>query len=367
MSDGHLLKTALHGWHAQHGGKLVDFAGWSMPVHYSSIMNEHRATRSAVTLFDVSHMGRFRFTGSAAVNLLNGLVTRRVTSLSPGDVRYAMVTNEQGGVLDDVLVSRYPDAETYGLVVNASNRDKLQQWIEPRTGKYDVQFQDETTQTAMIAVQGPRAIEALQKFIEGGDVSALRYYEVANAKWDGTEITISRTGYTGEDGVELVVPRDIGERVWQQLMETISQMGGCAAGLGARDTLRLEAGMPLYGHELSEELTPFDVGLGFAVQLKDRQFPGSEALAAAKSNPAQSRIGLTLEGKRVPREHYGIFDGAEQIGQVTSGTFSPTFQRPIAMGLVTPGVTDIGDELQIDVRGKRLPAQVVSLPFYRKS
>lgn len=362
-----LRKTALYEWHQQHGAKLVDFAGWSMPIHYSSIVPEHRATREAVTLFDVSHMGRFMFTGPAAINFLDGLLTRRVTSLKPGDVRYAMITNDDGKVLDDVLISRFPKEETFGLVVNASNREKLLAWVEPRLGKYDVNFEDQTEQTAMIAVQGPTALEVVSQFVQGVTPSELRYYEVAYGAWDDSDIVVSRTGYTGEDGVELTVPSQIATAVWQKLIDTIEPLGGCAAGLGARDTLRLEAGMPLYGHELSEDLTPYDAGLGFAVQLKDRTFPGSDILATSKTAPTKERIGLSLEGKRVPREGYAVYKHDQHLGEVTSGTFSPTLERPIAMAMVAPNSTSVGDSVEIDIRGKRLPAQVVELPFYKRT
>jgi aminomethyltransferase len=365
--SGTLQKTPLHAWHEAHGAKLVDFAGWSMPTHYRSIVEEHVATRTACTLFDVSHMGRFVFTGPAACNFLEGLLTRRVTSLGPGAVRYAMITNDHGKVLDDVLVSRFPDPHRYGLVVNASNREKLLRWIEPRLGKYDLQFSDKTADTAMIAVQGPLAISIADAQIRDIVPSELKYYEVGYGRWRDTPLTVSRTGYTGEDGVELTVPRAIAADLWQALIDAIQPQGGGPAGLGARDTLRLEAGMPLYGHELSEELTPFDAGLGFAVQLKDRAFPGSDALRVAKSSPAKSRIGLRLDGKRVPREHYAVFRDESQIGEISSGTYSPTLSQPIAMALVAAKSAGVGDTLTVDLRGKRLSATVVGLPFYTRS
>lgn len=369
-----LQRTPLHAWHAANGGRLVDFAGWAMPTHYRSIVDEHVATRTTCTVFDVSHMGRFTFRGPAAMRFLDSLVTRRVSSLASGAVRYAMVTRDDGGILDDVLVSRFPVDDTYGLVVNASNRQKLLQWIEPRLGKYDLEFQDETERTAMLAVQGPRAIEIVDQLLTQNASSAdgtllpssLGYYQVGYGSWQSTPITVSRTGYTGEDGVELTVPAEIAETVWQAVVNAAGKIGGFAAGLGARDTLRLEAGMPLYGHELNEDLTPFDVDLGFAVQLKDRVFPGCEALSEAKRAPAKSRIGLKLDGKRVPREHYGVYKDNQAIGEISSGTFSPTLQHPIAMALVDAGSTSVGDKLEVDLRGKRLPAEVVQLPFYAR-
>ena len=338
-----------------------------MPIQYTSIVEEHQATRQAVTLFDVSHMGRFHFDGPGAVNLLDGLLTRRVTSLKPSSVRYSMVTNDQGQVLDDVLVTRFPRDNSFGLVVNASNREKLLDWIKPRIGNYDLEFRDATSDTAMIAVQGPRAIGVVDDLVQGIEASELKNYEVGFGKWGDDEITVSRTGYTGEDGVELTVPNKLATTVWEKLIEVIAPLGGRAAGLGARDTLRLEAGMPLYGHELSEELTPFDVGLGFAVQLKDRTFPGSEALSTLKSQPSRERIGLKLDGKRVPREGYAVYQGDKEVGEVTSGTFSPTFAYPIAMALVSPGIAKVGQSLDIDIRGKRLPGEVVELPFYKRA
>lgn len=364
-----LARTPLHQWHADHGAKLVDFAGWEMPIHYGSIVEEHNATRQAVGLFDVSHMGRFCFTGPAASIFLDGLLTREVCDLRPGAVRYSLITNEDGGTLDDVLVSHLTvkDESFYWLVVNASNRVKLVDWIKPRIGKYDLTFRDETVNTAMMAVQGPRAIEIVDAMFSDGRPSDLKYFTSSNGLLNGIPVTVSRTGYTGEDGVEFVLPVADALAVWERLTESMATVGGRAAGLGARDTLRLEAGMPLYGHELSEEISPFEAGLGFAVQLEDRQFPGRDALAEKKQNRSRVRIGLMLEGKRVPREGYAILRGDEPIGEVSSGTFSPTLEKPIAMGFVQSPAPEIGSELNIDIRGKSLPATVCELPFYKRS
>lgn len=368
MSDT-LARTPLYDWHEQHGGKLVDFAGWAMPIQYGSIVPEHQATREAVGLFDVSHMGRFCFAGPGAMHCLEGLLTRRVSNLAPGSVRYSLVTNEEGGVLDDVLVSHLQaqGESFYWLVVNASNRQKLLDWIQPRLGKYDVNFTDETVNTAMIAVQGPRALEIVDAMFSDGRPSDLKYFTASNGVLNGIPVTVSRTGYTGEDGVEFVLPAGDAPQVWQRLIDAAHAVGGRAAGLGARDTLRLEAAMPLYGHELSEQINPFEAGLGFAVHLKDRQFPGRDALAKLKGNPGRVRIGLSMAGKRVPREHYAILQGDTPIGEVCSGTFSPTLQKPIAMGFVEPGVAEPGKELQVDIRGRSLPATVVELPFYKRT
>lgn len=371
-----LSRTALHDWHAAHGARLVDFAGWSMPVQYSSIVEEHRATRTAAGLFDVSHMGRLRFVGPSAPEWLDGWLTRRVRDMAVGKVRYSVVTNESGGILDDVLLTRLEDTPagpSFLLVVNASNRDKIVGWVRRLGVPADVTMTDETLVTAMIAVQGPRALALVQPLV-GTDLASLRYYHAASADVLGAAGIVSRTGYTGEDGCELIVPADRAVAVWERLMTSGAELGVAAVGLGARDTLRLEAAMPLYGHELSEQIDPLTAGLDFAVNLEGRQFVGRDALAAIRSGTLQQRrVGLVLAGKRVPREHYPVLSGGETgpvtngtvtIGTVTSGTFSPTLDRPLAMAYVRPEFAVIGTRVAVDIRGRGEPAEVVKLPFY---
>ncbi|MEX0866398.1 MAG: glycine cleavage system aminomethyltransferase GcvT [Pirellulales bacterium] len=357
-----LSQTPLYAWHAEHGGRLVDFAGWSMPVVYTSIVEEHRATRTAVGLFDISHMGRLRFDGTGAAGFLDSLVTRRVTRLKPGQVRYGLITNASGGILDDVLVYQMDDHMM--MVVNAGNREKIVAWLNQHLqGRDDVSLSDLTYHWAMIAVQGPQAVEMLKPLL-GVDLAAMKYYSAAETTIDGVGGVVSRTGYTGEDGAELIISADQAPAIWNKLVAS----GGQACGLGARDTLRLEAAMPLYGHELSKQITPIQAGLEFAVNLKNRTFCGSDALAeqVARREGLPQRIGLRMEGRRVPREHYAVFDREGEVGQVTSGTFSPTFERPIAMAYVTPASAEVGRMLQVDIRGKRLDAEVDSLPFYSR-
>jgi aminomethyltransferase len=298
-----LQQTPLHDWHAEHGGRLVDFAGWSMPVHYGSIVAEHNATRSAVGLFDVSHMGRLLFSGAGAEAFLDCLVTRRVTDMSPGQIRYALVTNDIGGILDDVLVYRLPqesagdEAEknqpAYLMVVNASNRSKIVCWIEAKLcGCPDVEMRDATDELAMIAIQGPRAVEVLGPLVKD-DISAMRYYHCRRTTVEGERSIISRTGYTGEDGFEVILPSELATALWQRVLDAGKSVGAMACGLGCRDTLRLEAAMPLYGHELSEDITPFQAGLDFAVDLEGRKFPGREVLFKVQQlPPARIRVGL---------------------------------------------------------------------------
>jgi aminomethyltransferase len=321
-------------------------------------------------------MARFRFTGPHVREFLDGLLTRRVADMRPGQIRYSLVTNDAGGILDDVLAyclpHRAPKSDTehaagdveFALVVNASNRAKIAAWIARHlAGHNGVQFVDRTVGTAMIAVQGPRAIELAQSLVDH-DLASMKYYTAARVKIAGHDGLVSRTGYTGEDGVELIVPKDDATSVWTKLIGA----GAMAAGLGARDTLRLEAAMPLYGHELTEDIDPIQAGLNFAVNIKDRTFPGRDALERRLSDPATPRrVGLMLEGKRVPREGYALLSGSKQVGAVTSGTFSPTFEKPIAMAYVEPTAAAMGTMLAIDIRGRHEPAVVVALPFYARS
>lgn len=370
-----LAQTPLHDWHAAHEGRLVDFAGWSMPVQYGSISDEHTAVRTAAGLFDVSHMGRLRFDGRApdgsdVASFLDGILTRRTTDMKPGQVRYSLVTNDAGGILDDVLISRLQNAAGgtyYLLVVNASNREKIVAWLTPRLkDAAGVRMTDATTMWAMIAVQGPIARELVQPLVEA-PLDGMKYYTCVETRIAGHGGIASRTGYTGEDGYELILGANAAVGVWQAVLDAGASRGAKACGLGARDTLRLEAGMPLYGHELSESINPYEAGLGFAVNLDGRQFPGRDAIAPLKTNTTlPRRVGLSLDGKRVPREGYPVVSGGKPIGHVTSGTFSPTFNRPIAMAYVEPSVAEVGTKLAVDVRGREEPCTVTALPFYKR-
>ena len=351
---------------------MVDFSGWRMPVQYTSIVDEHQATRNAVGLFDISHMGRLAVAGPDAAALVDQLVTRRVSDLGAGRIRYGLVCNESGGVLDDVLVYGAPaPAEVWGedaalgVVVNAGNRDKLVAWFNQHAAGFDAQVTDRSLSTAMIAVQGPGAVAAADA-LTGGAASPLKNYRGTAATLDGHGVYVSRTGYTGEDGVEILCPADAALSIWERLVAHTAPHGGMPVGLGARDTLRLEAAMPLYGHELSEDINPFEAGLGFGVTLAEgRDFIGRDALAAAKPAPARVRIGLVLEGRRVAREGTAVLSNGAPAGVITSGTFSPTLQRPIALALIDPSAAD--GELTLDLRGKSLPATAAPLPFYRRN
>ena len=377
-----LLRTPLFDWHVSHNGRMVEFGGWEMPVQYSSVIDEHNATRNAVALTDVSHMGRLRFDGPGTCDFLDSFLTRNVAVIKPGQVRYSMVTNEQGGIIDDVLIGRFESpqkngqsGEYYLLVVNASNREKvlrqLQKYMTAEICK-TVTLADLTLQTAMIAVQGPKAVELLQPFVDV-DLSAIKYYNglhvsLKHPMATGRTFLLTRTGYTGEDGFEICTDAENAAEIWDAFLQAGQSLGIKPNGLGARDTLRLEAALPLYGHEMSETITPFEVGLSYALNLAGPKFPGFDALTQLAELPlTRTRIGFELEGKRPAREGSDICFNGEKVGLVTSGTFAPTLQKPIGMGYVPPQLAELGTQLEIDIRGKMHPAKVVSLPFYQRA
>lgn len=359
-----MLKTPLNSWHHSHNGRMVDFAGWEMPVQYSSIVEEHNAVRNAVGLFDISHMGRLQFRGDMSDEFLNGVLTNDTSKLKVGDVRYSLVCGKDGGILDDVLVYRFSDR--WELVVNGANRDKIVDWLKHSAGFAAIKFTDCTLSTGMIAVQGPKALALLTE-VTGIELASMKYYSVKDAMILGVAGVVSRTGYTGEDGFELVIPAAETERVWKTLLEAGAKFGVMAAGLGCRDTLRLEAAMPLYGHELNESTDPLTAGLDFGVRFNKPEYTGKAALEQIKAAGLRmARVGLVLEGRRIAREETPIQQGGVVVGKVTSGTFSPTLQKVIAMAYVPVESSAVGTKLEVDLRGTLIPAEVVALPFYTR-
>lgn len=367
-----LATTPLHAWHVANKARMAEFANFDMPIQYSSIVQEHAATRNGVTLFDISHMGRLRFDGERAEQLLDHLCTRRINDMQEGQVRYSLICNAEGGILDDVLVYRMqsPSGKNYFLmVVNASNREKIVSWLQPHLADFpDVEMNDMTLETAMIAVQGPLALAVCEKLLPPPALR-LSYYRAVVTEQMSKPCIVSRTGYTGEDGLELIVRKDDAMRVWENLMLAGRDHSIMPAGLGARDTLRLEAAMPLYGHELDEQIDPISAGLKFAVQLKGRSFIGSDAIGAVvESKPSFTRVGIVLDGRRAARQGSSIYDSDNRkIGEITSGSFSPTLEQPIAMGYVAIDAAAEGQAVDIDIRGSRTAAKIVALPFYKRS
>lgn len=362
---------------------MVDFAGWSMPVQYGSIIEEHLATRSAAGMFDVSHMGRLDVGGPGALDWLESLLTRCVSDIDVGRCRYTLVTADNGGVtiLDDALVGRVPDAADGSprmtLVVNASNRDRVVSWLRGRLPAAGVALADRTAETAMIAVQGPAALEIVTGLCGADDaarITGLGTYRSTSASVAGVPTAVSRTGYTGEDGVELVVPGADAVTVWEAILAAGGPRGLRPCGLGARDTLRLEAGMPLYGHELTASADPFALGLGLAVNLESpqgmvRPFPGAAALRRMRDTPGgRVRVGLAGTSKRAAREAAAVMRPGDTrpVGFVSSGSFSPSLGHAVAMAMVDRDVAASGTALEVAVRDAREAVRVVPLPFYRR-
>ena len=381
MSD-QSLRTPLCSWHEAHGGRMVDFAGWWMPVQYASIVDEHVATRSAAGMFDVSHMGRLTVTGAGSRDWLEGLLTRRVADMDVGRVRYTLVTSDAGdtvSILDDALVAREADAADgtprYALVVNASNRDRVVAWLRSRLPAAGVTLADHTADTAMIAVQGPLAIAIVTGLCPPADaarIAALKNYTATTATVAGTPAAVSRTGYTGEDGVEIVVPAAAAAAVWSAIHTAGQPRGLRACGLGARDTLRLEAGMPLYGHELVATSDPFAIGLGLAFHFESaggspRTFPGSEAFRRMRDVPApRVRVGIVFDAKRSAREGSEVRLGGRPVGAVTSGSFAPTVGTAVAMALVEREAAAPGTAVDVMIRDAVQPGRIAPLPFYQR-
>jgi len=366
MAGEVLRKTPLHAWHQTHGGRLVEFGGWSMPVQYSTIIDEHRAVRDRAGLFDISHMGRLDFSGPDVAAWLDRVTTNRVARLEPGKIQYSLMVDEHGGVLDDILVYRLPSG-SYSIVCNASNRLKVVAQLEEVGEGFDAKLVDQTEKTAMIAVQGPAALAVAQRHLDAA-LTDLPYYGCTTGAMLGAETLVSRTGYTGEDGFELILPQAKAEAAWDALIDAGRVFGLQPCGLGARDTLRFEAAMPLYGHEMDESVNPYATGLGWAVKLDKGPFVGRDALRKHKAAPARTRIGLALEGKRIARQGYPVTEAdGEVVGVVTSGTFSPTLNQSLAMALVKTELSALETPLVVDVRGNLEPARVVALPFYRRA
>jgi aminomethyltransferase len=353
-------RTPLYDWHIKHGARMVDFAGWDMPIQYTTIIDEHQAVRTSVGLFDISHMGRLSFGGPDSLALIQLVYTNNAATLKDGQVRYGLVCNDQGGIRDDVLVYRWPYG--YAMVVNASNRTKIVDWLAQHKGSRNVEIHDQTKETCMIAVQGPRALEVCRG-ITSADADKLGYYYATPATYHGKPCVVSRTGYTGEDGVELMVGAAQAVELWEELVARKAR----PCGLGARDTLRLEAAMPLYGHELTEETDPLQAGLAWAVKFEKGDFIGKDALLRRKEDRTlRQRVGLELEGKRIAREGALVLNNGREVGKVTSGTFAPTLGKSIAMAYLESAHIAPGTALTVDIRGKGESARIVPLPFYRR-
>jgi aminomethyltransferase len=361
-------RTPLHAQHLAAGARMVPFAGWEMPVQYAGVTDEHRAVRTAAGLFDVSHMGEVRVTGRGAGDFLQHLTPNDVSSLPVGRAHYTALLTPEGTYLDDLLSYHLGDGD-YLLVPNAANAADDFAWIEARAAEWQgepVAVRDVSDEYALLALQGPRAAEILDPLVRA-DLAEVRYYGFTQAPVGQIEALISRTGYTGEDGFEIYVAPEHAPGLWEMLLDEGREEGLTPAGLGARDTLRLEAAMALYGHELDRDTTPWEAGLGWTVKLDKGDFIGRQALVAAKeAGPRKKLVGFEARGRGIAREGHAVHAGGEAVGRVTSGTWSPTFEKALGMAYVAPGQAAVGTELEVDVRGRRLPVEVVATPFYRR-
>lgn len=360
------LKTPLYDAHVKAGGKIVPFAGYLLPVQYGTgVITEHMAVREKAGLFDVSHMGEVLCHGKDALANLQKLLTNDFTNMVDGQARYSLMCNENGGTVDDLIVYKRGDND-YFIVVNAANKDKDYQWmLDHQFG--EVTFTDASSQYGQIALQGPKAMEILKKLTAEENIPKKYYHAVFDTEVAGIPCIISKTGYTGEDGVELYLASENTEKMWDALLEVGKDEGLIPCGLGARDTLRMEAAMPLYGHEMDDEISPLETGLKFAVKMgKEEDFIGKKAMEE-RGEPKITRIGLKVTGRGIIREHQDIYIGEKKIGHTTSGTHCPFLGYPIAMALVDAGSVEIGNKVEVDVRGRKVEAEVIALPFYKRA
>ncbi|MDG2424021.1 MAG: glycine cleavage system aminomethyltransferase GcvT [Phycisphaerales bacterium] len=365
-----MTQTPFHKYHVEHNAKLVSYAGWEMPLLYTSIIEEHRQVRTSGGLFDVSHMGRIRFSGRDACRFLDRICTRKIHGTAIGQARYTIICNERGGCLDDALVTRL-DENAYLMVCNAANREKLLQHFAREKGEFVFKQEDQTTRTAMIALQGPKVMEMLSAF--SSEIPNLKRYRSTTKSLLMAKFIISRTGYTGEDGVEVILPSMFAGKAVEMMLKNVDSPDMIKpCGLGARDSLRLEAGMALYGHEIDEDTDPLTANLHFAISLDKgiddpevEKFIGQEALRRiAESGPARTTTGLVLEGRRAPRQGMAVKRDGQQVGVVTSGCLSPTLDKPIAIIRIDAQHAEDGTSLGVDFGKQIQEGTVTPLPFY---
>jgi len=356
-------ETPLYAEHVEAGARMVPFAGFLMPLQYSSIIEEHRAVREGMGMFDLSHMGELRVSGPDAAAAVDYLVTNDIAGLEPGQIRYTPMCYPDGGIVDDLLVYRFPDHLM--LIVNASNIEKDLAWVRDHL-RGDATVENESDATALIAVQGPRSVPFVQDHTDT-DLAPIAYYHFTQGTVAGRPAVISRTGYTGEDGVELYVAPQDAAPVWETLLAAGEALGLKRVGLGARDTLRLEAGYMLYGNDIDHSTSPLEAGLGWTVKL-EKDFIARDVLERQKEEGVQRRmVQLEMLDRAIPRPHFAIWQGpGDVVGSTTSGTMSPTFNRGIALGYVARGAAKAGTDVDVEVRGARHPARIVKKPLYKR-
>ncbi len=364
LGDNSMKQTPLNAVHKALGAKMVEFAGYEMPIQYTSIQEEHHRVRNKVGLFDLCHMGRIYVSEPGSVDFLQYLVTNNIAKMKEGQAHYALALNERGTILDDLIV--YHLGDQYLVVCNGANREKIRNWFRQHSPSFEVKVEDRSDEMGMIAIQGVFSEEVVAAMVNE-EIRDLKYYSCGKWDWEGETIVVARTGYTGEDGFELYMSNNLLEKAWNQALQVGENWGIGPVGLGARDTLRLEAAMPLYGHEITEETNPLEAGLGFAVKFKKGDFIGREALLKVKQEGLKRKlVCMEVEGRRIARQGAKILQGEEQVGEVSSGTFSPTLQKSIAMGYVPKEGAEVGNQFEVEIGKKRYPIRVVERPFYSR-
>ena len=358
------LKTPLYDIHVEEGGKIVPFAGYLLPVQYpTGVIKEHLAVRNACGLFDVSHMGEIIFKGETALASLNHMLTNDFTNMRVGKVRYSVMCNENGGCVDDLIVYKFAQ-DYYFVVVNASNRHKDFEFMKAHVLE-GTEIEDISDSLAQVALQGPKAFDIISKLLDQDSIPLKYYTAIEKVNLAGMECMISYTGYTGEAGYEIYTAKENAEKLWRILREAGEEFGLIPCGLGARDTLRLEAGMPLYGHEMDDEISPLETNLNFGVKMSKEEFVGKDALIE-RGEPKITRVGLEVIERGILREHQDVYVDGEKIGHTTSGTMCPYINKAVAMALIDRNYAELNTVVEVDVRGRRVKAKVVELPFYSR-
>lgn len=360
-------KTKLYDTHQKYGGKIIEFAGWLMPVQYEGILEEHEAVRKNAGLFDVSHMGEVEVTGKDAFNYVQNLVTNDISTLTDNQIMYSPMCYPNGGTVDDLLVYKHNE-EHYLLVINAGNIGKDFEWMLQNKGIFETHLVNVSNEISEVALQGPKSQEILQKLTDFNLNEIKFYHFISDVVIDGVKCLVSRTGYTGEDGFEIYTENQYIEKIWDDILEAGNPYGIKPAGLGCRDTLRFEAALPLYGNELSKDITPLEAGLSFFVKLNKDNFIGKDALLKQKEKGLKRKIvGLEMKERGIPRHGYTVTANGENIGIITTGYMSPTLKRNIGLALIDSKYSELGTEINVLIRNKPIKAEVVSKKFYKKN